>query len=42
MVIATSQHRPFQVAELAEQKQGVVAGALDMLIVRRAFLIAMW
>jgi hypothetical protein len=30
------------VAELAEQKQGVVAGALDMRIVPRAFLIAMW
>ena len=39
-VVATPQHGPFQIAELVEQKQRMVADAFKVAVVGRALLSA--
>jgi len=39
--VAGTQGTPFQIAELVEQKQGMIAGASEVTVVGRSFLVAM-
>ena len=39
-MMTATEHRPFQIAELVEQKQRMVAGAFEVPVVSRPLLVA--